>query len=271
MAIGAIKGDYDLILGIPFLSKFLLSVSISQQSIRCAHTGYELLDYRTLPVIKESVSINAPPAIAAVTSPENYLTGSSEMTVLSEFKDLFPDDIPAILDTNETDYKILDGSFPEKMQPEASRIRHKIVLTDPNAVVNERQYPYPQKHLMAWRTLLNQHIAAGRIRRSSSQYASPSLIIPKKDATALPRWVCDYCTLNSLTVRDRSPLPNLDEVVRLVAQGKVFSILDQTNAFFQTRMREADIPLTAVKTPWGLYEWRVMPMGLTNAPATHQA
>ncbi|PLW12767.1 hypothetical protein PCASD_25391 [Puccinia coronata f. sp. avenae] len=53
--------------------------------------------------------------------------------------------------------------------------------------------------------------------------------------------------------------------------GKVFSILDQTNAFFQTRMREADIPLTAVKTPWGLYEWRVMPMGLTNSPATHQA
>jgi hypothetical protein len=51
----------------------------------------------------------------------------------------------------------------------------------------------------------------------------------------------------------------------------VFSILDQTNAFFQTRMREADIPLTAVKTPWGLYKWRVMPMGLTNAPATRQA
>jgi hypothetical protein len=48
-------------------------------------------------------------------------------------------------------------------------------------------------------------------------------------------------------------------------------MLDQTNAFFQTRMREDDIPLTAVKTPWGLVEWCVMPMGLTNAPATHQA
>lgn len=56
-----------------------------------------------------------------------------------------------------------------------------------------------------------------------------------------------------------------------MATGKVFSSLDQTNSFFQTRMREADIPLTAVKTPWGLYEWVVMPMGLTNASATHQA
>ena len=116
-----------------------------------------------------------------------------------------------------------------------------------------------------------QHIDAGRIRLSTSQYASPSLIIPKKGPAALPRWVCNYRKLNSLTVRDRSPLPNVDKLVRMVATGKFFSILDQTNTFFQTRMREEDIPLTAVKTPWGLMEWCVMPMGLTNAPATHQA
>jgi hypothetical protein len=132
-------------------------------------------------------------------------------------------------------------------------------------------YPYPQKYLQAWGQLLNQHRAAGRICCSTSQYASPSMIIPKKDPTVLPRWVCDYRTLNSYTVRNRSPLPNLDKLVRLVATGKIFSILNQTNAFFQTRMREEDIPLTAVKTPWGLMEWCVMPMGLTNAPATHQA
>ena len=56
-----------------------------------------------------------------------------------------------------------------------------------------------------------------------------------------------------------------------MATGKFFSVIDLKNAFFQTRMREADIPLTAVHTPWGLFEWCVMPMGLTNAPATHQA
>jgi hypothetical protein len=80
-------------------------------------------------------------------------------------------------------------------------------------VFNEKQYPYPQKHLVAWRTLLDQHIEAGCLWRSTSQYVSPSLIIPKKDPTALPRWVCDYRTLNSLTVRDRLPLPNVDELI----------------------------------------------------------
>jgi hypothetical protein len=61
-----------------------------------------------------------------------------------------------------------------------------------------------------------------------------------------------YRVLNSVTVKDRSPLPNVDEPLCTVSCGKFFSILDQTNAFFQTRMREANIPLTAVKTPWGL-------------------
>jgi hypothetical protein len=97
------------------------------------------------------------------------------------------------------------------------------------------------------------------------------MIIPQKDPTALPQWVCNYRTLNKYTVKDRSPLPNVDELLRTVATGKVFSILNQTNAFFQTRMCDTDIPLTVVKTPWGLHEWVVMPMGLTNSPATHQA
>jgi hypothetical protein len=77
--------------------------------------------------------------------------------------------------------------------------------------------------------------------------------------------------LNKFTVKDRSPLPNVDELLRTVAFGKIFPILDQTNAFFQTKMRKEDIPLTAVKTPWGLHKWVFVPMGLTDAPATHQA
>jgi hypothetical protein len=266
LSIGEITGNYDMILGTPFLSRFHLSVSISQHSLHCDETDQIVLDYRTIDAM-------IPKKIPSVPNEDNpvYPREESEEAVLKEFADLFPADIPAVSDEAELSGLFKDGSFPERMQNEDSKVRHKIVLTDPNAQINERQYSYPQKYMTAWRKLLDQHIEAGRIRRSSSQYASPSMIIPKKDPTALPRWVCDYRTLNSFTVKDRSPLPNVDELIRMVATGKVFSILDQTNAFFQTRMREADIPLTAVKTPWGLMEWVVMPMGLTNAPATHQA
>lgn len=270
LKVGAVNGDYDMILGIPFLSKFQLSVSISDQSLVCGHTGCKLFDYRLHQVIQPK--LQSSPSLCVLSSAEpEFPCEEREKAILNEFSDLFPADIPAVSDDQGNDGPFQDGSFPAKLQLKSSKVRHKIILTDPNAVINEKQYPYPRKHMQAWRTLLDQHIAAGRIRRSSSQYASPSMIIPKKDPTALPRWVCDYRTLNKFTVRDRSPLPNVDELVRMVASGKVFSILDQTNAFFQTRMREDDIPLTAVKTPWGLMEWVVMPMGLTNAPATHQA
>ncbi|KAH9461428.1 hypothetical protein Pst134EA_017736 [Puccinia striiformis f. sp. tritici] len=111
LAIGAIKGDYDMISGTPFLSKFLLSVPISQQSLTCVNTGYELSDYRTTPM--KIIPSCVPPTIAAVTSPESYPTESSERIVLNEFKDLFPEDIPAVSDASEPNYEIRDGSFPE--------------------------------------------------------------------------------------------------------------------------------------------------------------
>ncbi|SCV73498.1 BQ2448_7424 [Microbotryum intermedium] len=73
------------------------------------------------------------------------------------------------------------------------------------------------------------------------------------DPSIMPRWVNNYRILNAATVPDCTPLPLPD---------KIF--------FFQTKMAEEDIPKTMVATPWGLFEWVVMPMGLSNAPATHQ-
>jgi hypothetical protein len=166
---------------------------------------------------------------------------------------LFPVDIPAVSDEAEADGLFTNGSFPDKLQNSDSRVCHWIVLTNPQAIINERQYPYPQKHLIPWRTLLDQHVNAGRLCRSSSQYASPSMIIPKKDPSVLPQWVCDYRVLNSVTVKDCSPLPNVHELLLHGFLWEIFLILDQTNAFFQTQMREANMPLTAVKTPWELY------------------
>ena len=146
----------------------------------------------------------------------------------------------------------------------------EIKLKDPGINVKTCSYPCPRKYRDAWQTLLNQHLAAGRIRPSSSSHASPAFIIPKADPSALPRWVNDYRQLNSNTVVDSHPLPRVDDILNDCAKGKFFSTIDMTNSFFQTRMKPEDIPLTAVSTPFGLYEWTVMPMGLRNAPSIHQ-
>jgi hypothetical protein len=86
----------------------------------------------------------------------------------------------------------------------------------------------------------------------------------------LPRWVNDYRALNTNTVTDSHPLPRVDDILADCAKGKIWSKMDMTNSFFQTRVHPDDIHLTAVTTPLGLYEWLVMPMGLRNSPAIHQ-
>ena len=86
----------------------------------------------------------------------------------------------------------------------------------------------------------------------------------------LPRWVNNYHVLNANMVLDAYPLPCVDDILADCAKGKIWSKLDMTNSFFQTQVHPNDVHLTAVMTPFGLYEWLVMPMGLRNLPPIHQ-
>jgi len=104
----------------------------------------------------------------------------------------------------------------------------------------------------------------------NSAHASPAFLVPKSDTMVLPRWVNDYRALNTNTVTDSHPLPRVDDILADCAKGKIWSKMDMTNSFFQTRVHPDDIHLTAVTTPLGLYEWLAMPMGLRNSPAIHQ-
>ena len=137
-------------------------------------------------------------------------------------------------------------------------------------MLKSQNYPCPRKWKEAWHELLKQHIEAGRIRPSSTPTGSGAFIIPKADPTALPHWVNNYQQLNANTVTDSFPIPHVNEILADVACSQVFGQLDMTNSFFQTCMHVDDVPLTAVNTPWGLYEWVVMPMGIKNTPAIHQ-
>ena len=146
----------------------------------------------------------------------------------------------------------------------------RINLKDATKMITTRNYPSPRKWKDAWYVLLQQHLDAGRIRPSHAPTGSGAFIIPKSDPTVLPRWVNDYRQLNANTVTDSFPIPRIDDILADCAKGKIWATIDMTNSFFQTRMHPDDVHLTAVNTPWGLYEWLVMPMGIKNAPSIHQ-
>lgn len=149
-------------------------------------------------------------------------------------------------------------------------VYHEFKLKDASKIIESRSYPTPRKYRDAWETLISEHVKAGRLRVSSSKHASPAFLVAKSDPKALPRLVCDQRALNDNTEADKYPLPRVEDILADCTKGKIWAKIDMTNAFFQTRMRPDQIPLTAIKTPLGLYEWTVMPMGCKNAPATHQ-
>lgn len=100
--------------------------------------------------------------------------------------------------------------------------------------------------------MIEQHIAAGRIRPSSSPYASPSFIIPKADPTILPHWVVDYHLLNRVMVLDAFPLSCIDDILTDCAKGKIWGKIDITNSFFQTYVLLEHVNFTVTLTPFGL-------------------
>ena len=127
---------------------------------------------------------------------------------------------------------------------------HHICLKDPAKVNNNKAYAAPKKYQESWKGLLDDHLEAGHIQPSSSEFASPAFCIPKyiarvPDLTVDPQWVNDYQALNSNTLWDNFLLPCIDNILAHYGKGKIFGKMDMTNSFFQTQVHPDDIHLTA--------------------------
>ena len=129
-----------------------------------------------------------------------------------------------------------------------------------------RRLPYHRRPEL--QALLQDMLRKGIIRESNSPWASPIVLVRKKDGTK--RLCIDYRKLNKVTVQDAYPLPRIDDTLDSLRGCNVFSTMDLASGYWQLAMSEEDRAKTAFATPMGLYEFNVLPMGVCNGPATFQ-
>ena len=109
----------------------------------------------------------------------------------------------------------------------------------------------------------------GFIKPSKSRFASPTLFARKKDGTL--RWCCDFRVLNQASYHEASPLPDIQMLINKLYKARYFTALDLIQGYHQLHVHETDTWKTAITTPFGLFEWLVIPFGLSGAPGHFQS
>jgi hypothetical protein len=160
---------------------------------------------------------------------------------------------------------VMPEKLPENLPPRR-RVDHVIEVMLEVAPPAKAPYRMSHEELKKLKVQLEELLAKGYIKPSKSPYGAPILFVHKKDGTL--RMCVDYRALNKATVKNRYPLPRIDDLFDHLSGAKVFSRIDLHSGYYQIRIAEGDEEKTACRTRYGSYEFLVMPFGLTNAPAT---
>src|SRR3954469_20322425 len=204
-------------------------------SVKLTHPSGQTIKY-TSPSSKTQVhSLNVLP-----------LPDLEDILVVCDFPDVFPEELPGMPPDRAVEFivDLIPGTTP----------------------ISRRPYRMAPHELAEIKTQLDASLAKGFIRPSSSPWGCPILFVKKKDGTE--RMCVDYRPLNLATIKNKHPLPRINDLYDQLAGSSVFSKMDLRLGYHQIRIRNEGIPKTAFTTRYGLYEYTVMSFGLTNAPAT---
>ena len=163
---------------------------------------------------------------------------------------------------------VLCTTQPQGLPPDRPVV-HTIPLINEGLTVYKQIYRLSPAEKDEVRKQVTDLLSKGLIRPSTSPFGSPILFVKKKDGTL--RMVIDYRSLNKITIKNRYPLPRIDDLFDRLHGSKYFSSLDLMSGYHQIKIKDSDVPKTAFRTPVGHYEFLVLPFGLSNAPATFQS
>jgi hypothetical protein len=229
-----LKGqDIDVILGMNWLAKHKATLNADQRTIRLSHNQEEIL-----------LSIPIPTKTTGRVY-EAIIPEVKDIPVVCEFPDVFPEDLLGL--------------------PPKRDVEFVIELKPGTAPISRRSYCMPPNELAELKIQLQDLLAKGFIRPSSSPWGCPAIFVKKKDQTL--RMCVDYRPLNEVTIKNKYPLPRIDILFDQLTGARVFSKIDLRSGYHQIRIRPEDIPKTAFTTWYRLFEYLVMSFGLTNAPA----
>jgi hypothetical protein len=140
-----------------------------------------------------------------------------------------------------------------------------VELKPGTAPIYKTPYRMATPELVELKEHIKELLEKGFIHPSSSPWGAPVIFVPKKDGTR--RLCMDYRALNEVTIKNKYPLPRIDDLFNQLCGACVFSKIDLRSGYHQLKILECDIPKTTFVSRYGPYEYTVISFGLTNAPA----
>ncbi|GJY64927.1 putative nucleotidyltransferase, ribonuclease H [Tanacetum coccineum] len=175
-------------------------------------------------------------------------------------------EVPKVIERVLDEFKdVMPKEFPKKLPPRM-KVDHTIKLETGSKPLTKAPYRMPPPELDELRKQLMELLDLGYIRPSKAPYGAPVLFQRKKDGSL--RMCIDYQALNKVTIKNKCPIPLIEDLFDQLRKARYFTKLDLRSRYYQVRIAERDEAKTTCVTRYGSYEFLVVPFGLTNAPAT---
>ncbi|GJT46359.1 putative reverse transcriptase domain-containing protein [Tanacetum coccineum] len=229
-------GSFDVIIGMDWLAYHRALIDCYEKIVRIPLPNGKILEVQGERPEKDLRSL------ACIKADEKKL---DDIRVVQDFPEVFLDDLLGLPLMREIEFRIdlIPGASPVVRSP----------------------YRLAPSEMLELSNQLKELQEKGFIRPSHSPWGAPMLFVKKKDGSM--RMCIDYRELNKLTIKNRYPLPRIDDLFDQLQGACCFSKIDLLSGYHQLRVREEDISKTAFRTQYGYFEFTVMPFGLTNAPA----